>query len=295
VTGVAAAVAAAVGGVAAGWRVVPGGDVNRAACLTLAGGREVFVKHRPRPPAGMYAAEARGLAWLAEAGALRVPAVLAVSDDWLALEWVPPGAPAPGHDEALGRGLAAMHRAGAPGFGGPAETGFVGPLEVPDAPAPDWPAFLGERRLLPLARRARDAGLLDGGDVRRAEALAARLPDLCGPPEPPSRLHGDLWAGNAHPDAAGAPVLVDPAAYGGHREIDLALMRLFGGFGPAVFAAYGEAHPLAPGHADRVELFQLPPVLVHVVLFGGAYVASARRILRRYAGGPAGGGGPGVG
>jgi fructosamine-3-kinase len=260
---------------------VPGGDVNAAARLVLADGRVLFVKHRPDPPPGMYAAEARGLGLLAVAGAPRVPAVVAVREEWLAMEWIERGAPGPGYDEALGRGLAALHRAGAPAFGG-GGTGYLGPLPVPDDPLPDWPAFLGRRRLLPLAAAGRECGALTAADVRRVEALVARLPDLCGPPEPPARLHGDLWAGNAYPDAAGAPVLVDPASYGGHREMDLATMRLFGGFGGRVHAAYREAHPLAAGHEDRVELNQLLPVLVHAVLFGGAYVETARGILRRY-------------
>jgi fructosamine-3-kinase len=264
-----------------------GGDVNRAARMTLQDGRELFVKHRDGAAPGMYAAEAAGLAWLAEAGALRTPAVVAVGDErpprFLALELIPRGRPGPGHDEELGRGLAGLHRAGAPAFGLAADN-FIGPLPQPNAPAGDWPGFYGERRLEPMARAAVDAGALDPGFLAGLERLRARLPDLCGPPEPPARLHGDLWGGNAMTDAEGGPVLIDPAAYGGHREVDLAMMRLFGGFGASVFAAYAEAHPHAEGHRDRVELYQLYPVLVHVVLFGGGYARSAERILRRYAG-----------
>jgi fructosamine-3-kinase len=255
--------------------------------MALADGREVFVKHRRDAPAGMYAAEAAGLAWLAEAGAVRTPAVVAVGDEapprFLALEWIARGRPAPGHDEALGRGLAVLHRAGAEGFG-LGRDNFIGSLPQPNAPARDWPAFYAERRLEPMARAAVEAGALAPAFRAGLERLRARLPDLCGPPEPPARLHGDLWGGNAMTGPDGAPVLIDPAVYGGHREIDLAMMRLFGGFGGAVFAAYAEAHPLADGHQDRVELLQLYPVLVHVVLFGGSYARSAERILRRYAG-----------
>jgi fructosamine-3-kinase len=266
---------------------VAGGDINRAERMALADGRELFVKHREGAPAGMYAAEAAGLAWLARAGALRTPAVVAVGDGrpprFLALEWIPRGRPAPDHDEALGRGLAALHLAGPEAFG-LAEDNFIGSLPQANEPAGSWPEFYAERRLQPMARAAVDAGSLPPAFLDGLERLRPRLPDLCGPPEPPARLHGDLWGGNAMTDAAGAPVLIDPAAYGGHREIDLAMMRLFGGFGPAVFAAYAEAHPLAPGHEDRIELCQLYPVLVHVVLFGGGYARSAERILRRFAG-----------
>jgi fructosamine-3-kinase len=108
------------------------------------------------------------------------------------------------------------------------------------------------------------------------------MPDLCGPEEPPARLHGDLWSGNAIADRAGAPVLVDPAVYGGHREVDLAMMRLFGGFSERVFAAYDEAFPRAPGHEERVALHQLTPLLVHVLLFGGGYVRQTMRAVERY-------------
>jgi fructosamine-3-kinase len=109
------------------------------------------------------------------------------------------------------------------------------------------------------------------------------LPDLLGPAEPPARLHGDLWGGNLHVDAMGAPCLIDPAVYGGHREMDLAMMRLFGGFSERVFSAYSEAFPLAPGHAERVSLYQVYPLLVHLNLFGGGYAAQVESVLRRYA------------
>ncbi|MFA9269514.1 MAG: fructosamine kinase family protein, partial [Baekduiaceae bacterium] len=116
------------------------------------------------------------------------------------------------------------------------------------------------------------------------EAVCARMASLAGPPEPPARLHGDLWSGNVHADTEGRPWLIDPAAYGGHREIDLAMLALFGGARPRVVAAYEDVRPLADGWRERVELWQLFPLLVHAVLFGGGYGASAARIARRYAG-----------
>ena len=278
---IAGEVARALGAEVAASRAVAGGDVNRAMRATLADGRELFVKHRDPAPPGMFTAEAAGLRWLAAAGAIRIPEVVAAADGWLAMEWVARGHPARDHDERLGRDLAALHLAGSPVFGRPGGgPGFIGPIAVPDDPLPDWPAFLGRHRLMPLAEAAHAAGALTAGDVRDVESLCARLPERCGPPEPPARLHGDLWAGNAFPDAGGAPVLVDPAAHGGHREVDLAMMRLFGGFSERVFTAYAEVHPLAPGHAERVGLNQLTPLLVHAALFGGGYAGSVRRILR---------------
>ncbi len=280
------ALARALGIDLAGMREIAGGDVNRAYQVHTFDRRTLFVKHRPDAPAGMYAAEAHGLAWLAEAQALRVPRVVAVSDEeprFLALEWIDRGPPARDHDEALGRGLAALHRFGAPTFG-LARDNFIATIPQANHPAPSWPAFYRDRRLEPLARAASDRGLLTGGTRDRLDRLCGRLEDLCGPPEPPARLHGDLWGGNAVADADGRPVLIDPAVYGGHREVDLAMMRLFGGFSGAVFDAYDEAFPPAPGAADRVALYQLQPLLVHVNLFGASYVPRLDAALSRYAG-----------
>ncbi len=112
--------------------------------------------------------------------------------------------------------------------------------------------------------------------------MCDRIADLAGPAEPPARLHGDLWAGNVL-WSGGRPYLIDPIAYGGHREVDLAMLRLFGSPGPRFLAAYEEVAPLADGHEDRVGLYQLFPLLVHTVLFGGGYGGSAERAARQYA------------
>ncbi|MCW2967614.1 MAG: Fructosamine/Ketosamine-3-kinase, partial [Solirubrobacteraceae bacterium] len=121
------------------------------------------------------------------------------------------------------------------------------------------------------------AGLSAGGR-RAVEDVCERMADLAGPPEPPARLHGDLWGGNVH-----GRHLIDPAAYGGHREVDLAMLALFGWPGDRFLAAYEEIAPLATGHEDRVALYQLLPLLVHAALFGGGYAASAERAARIYA------------
>jgi fructosamine-3-kinase len=284
VTGrILAAVAGAVGSPIADVRSVAGGDVNRALRVVLDDGRVLFVKHRDGMPGDVYRAEGEGLAWLAEAQALRLPEVVAVGAGepaFLALEWIERGDPGPDRDERLGRGLAALHASGADTFGLPQDN-WIASLPQPNAPCATWPEFYAQRRLAPLARRAVTAGLLPSSTLDRVDRLADRLPDLCGPAEPPARLHGDLWGGNAMTGSAGEPVLIDPAVYGGHREMDLAMMRLFGGFSARVFAAYEDAFPLAPGHAERVELYQLYPLLVHVVLFGGGYAASFGRALVR--------------
>ena len=266
-------------------RSLAGGDINQAYEIDLGDGRRLFAKANARSPRGMFAAEARGLGWLSEAGALRVPRVVAVSApeaaaQFLVLQLVESGRPAPDFDERLGRGLAALHRFGAPGFGLDHDN-FVGRLPQSNAAAPTWPAFYRERRLEAQLRRAADGGLASDRMRRGFDRLFAALEDLVGPAEPPARLHGDLWGGNLLCDQAGAPCLIDPAVYGGHREIDLSMMRLFGGFSARVFAAYEEAWPLAEGAAERVALYQLYPLMVHVNMFGGSYVGSVESALSR--------------
>lgn len=266
-------------------RPVGGGSINDAARATLDDGTPVFVKERAGADPREFRDEAAGLRWLRDApGGPRVPAVVHVDADRLVLEWIEPGRL---DEERLGRELAALHRAGAPRHGmlapgheGPLRLGTVHlePLE-----AATWAEVYAEGRLRPLVRLARDAGTLDARDAAAVDAVADRIEVLAGPPEPPARLHGDLWSGNVLAAPDGTPVLVDPAAHGGHRETDLAMLRLFGGAGgdgSRCFAAYREAFPLADGHRERVPLWQLQPLLVHAVLFGGAYGAQAGRAAR---------------
>jgi len=270
-----------------GARRVGGGSINEAWAMELADGRRAFVKTRGDAPAGEYASEAAALAWLAEPGAVRLPAVIAQDETFLALEWVEPGRlDAPGEEE-LGRGLARLHAAGAPAFGAfrdGAHELSIGPLTFDVTPGEGWPEFYAERLVRPLVRPARDRGALSARGAEAVERVCERLPELAGPAEPPARVHGDLWSGNVHADVEGRPWLVDPAAYGGHREVDLAMLRLFGAPPARVFAAYEEVAPLAPGHEERVLLWQLFPLLVHTVLFGGGYGGSAEDAAHRYAG-----------
>ena len=280
-----AALASALGSGIASARAIAGGDINRAYQVALADGRRLFVKTNDRSPRGMFAAEARGLGWLGEAGALRIPKVLAVAPpegphQFLVLELVATGAPARDFDEKLGRGLAALHRHGAQGFGLDHDN-FIGWLPQANAAAESWADFYRARRLEAQLRRAADEGRASSRMRQGFDRLFRVLDELCGPAEPPARLHGDLWGGNLLCDDRGGPCLIDPAVYGGHREVDLAMMRLFGGFGAGVFDAYDEAWPLGDGHRERVALYQLYPLMVHVNLFGGGYVGSVEAALER--------------
>jgi len=241
-----------------------------------------FVKHRPAAPPGFFATEAAGLAWLAEPGTVRVPRVLAVDATTITLERITPGVPTERGAEELGRGLAELHASGAPAFGAP-WPGFIGPLPMDNGGGDDWPTFYAERRVRPFVRRARDSGALTRSQAQAVDSVLGRLADLAGRSgaEAPSRIHGDLWSGNVVWDGEGQGWLVDPAAHGGHRETDLAMLDLFGlTHLDRLLAAYHEARPLADGWRSRVGLHQLHPLVVHAVLFGPAYGARAAEVAR---------------
>jgi len=242
-----------------------------------------FEKRRTDAPPGSFEAEARGLAWLAEAGA-PVPEVVSVGADHIATAWIEQGPWTPAAVEAAGREVAGMHRYGAASFGFDAP-GFIGPLPMSNEPTADWPTFYVERRVLPFLRDAVELGALPVDGARVIERACRRVACVSGPPEEPARIHGDLWSGNVLCDTVGQPWLVDPAAHGGHRETDLAMLALFGG-GPwseRFVAAYDEAHPLADGWRERRPLHQLHPLLVHAVLFGGSYGRAAVDAAERVA------------
>ena len=264
---------------------VTGGDINDAYRVECSLG-VLFVKTNAHAPATLFPAEARGLEWLRGASALRVPEVRLISEPdeplrYLVLEYIVKGRPARDFDERLGRGLSALHRSGPPVFGLDHDN-FIGSLPQSNGATDSWAEFYRRRRLEPQLERAIASGCASYAMRRGFERLFTILPKLVGPEEPPSRLHGDLWGGNLHIDAEGAPCLIDPAVYAGHREVDLAMMRLFGGFSERVFSAYDEAYPLSAGAAERCALYQLYPLMVHVNLFGGSYVGSVERALARY-------------
>jgi fructosamine-3-kinase len=262
-----------------------GGDVAESYRVELADGRTVFAKTHHDPPPGFFSTEAAGLSWLRAAGSVPVPEVLAVSDDppWLVLEWIREGGrPTPAGEADFGRSLATLHLAGAPCFGRE-DRRATGSRRLPNEPCDTWAEFYATQRLEPLARLARDTGTLPPEVCRALDLVAGRLGELGGELEPPARLHGDLWAGNRLVEVTGRSWLIDPAAHGGHREFDLAMMRLFGGFGPESFDAYAEVAPLSEGWQDRVTLHQIAPLVVHAIKFGGGYVRAASDAIGRYA------------
>ncbi len=258
-----------------------GGDVADSYQVVLSSGDRVFAKTKRSAPPGFFITEAAGLAWLRDAAAIPIPEVLAVSDDpaVLVLEWIEPGSRHQSTEADLGRSLAALHAAGGPCFGRE-DRRSTGSRGLPNEPAQSWADFYADNRLRPLARLAAAANALPSSAIRRLEEVADRMADLVGPIEPPARLHGDLWGGNRLIGSGGVSWLIDPAAFGGHREFDLAMMRLFDGFGQDCYAAYAEAAPLAADWESRIPLHQLAPLAVHSIKFGGSYVAATQRALQ---------------
>ncbi|MGQ0846913.1 MAG: fructosamine kinase family protein [Sporichthyaceae bacterium] len=257
-----------------------GGDICRAFRAHTDDGRVLFVKTKPAAPADFFHTEAAGLRALAAAGGAPVPAVLAVSDDALALEWIEPGPPSAGAAEEFGRTLATTHAAGAKAFGGDGP-GYLGSLRLPNEPAATWVELYREQRAGAALRIAEERGRIERTDAAAVERVLESLERVAGPVEEAALLHGDLWAGNVHWSAQGWTYLIDPACHGGHRETDLAMLALFGApHLDRILDAYDEAAPLAAGWRERVALHQLHPVLVHAALFGGGYGAAAGRLAR---------------
>jgi fructosamine-3-kinase len=258
----------------------------------LADGRTAFAKVATGDVGGVFGAEARGLRWLSKAGAVPVPGVLGCDDTTLVVAWVAAGQPSRQAAARFGQDLARMHQAGAARFGAPWQ-GFIASLFLPNdgdvagraasAGPPQWLDWYTAHRVLPYLRQSVDAGVMTTSDAAVVDSALAQAVALAGPPEPPSRIHGDCWSGNVL-WADGRGWLIDPAAHGGHRESDLAMLALFGApYLDEILAAYQDVAPLAAGWQARVPLHQLHPLLVHVCLFGAAYrqpvLDAARTVL----------------
>jgi fructosamine-3-kinase len=267
---------------------IGGGSTSAIFEVELADGDLVVAKALTARLPGATGAEAAGLAWLAEPAVAAVPAVRAHDDRWLVIEHVEPGEPSAAAAERFGRELAALHAAGAPAHGAPPAGGpvdaWIGRAPMRNMATADWAEFYVEHRVRPYLRHAVTAGVLDEAEATVVARAADVIPEVAGPAEPPSRLHGDLWSGNVHFGRDRRAWLLDPAAHGGHRETDLAMLALFGApHLDRVLAAYREVAPLADGWAQRVPLHQLFPLLVHAVIFGRSYaaqtVSAARAVL----------------
>jgi fructosamine-3-kinase len=272
-----------------GSRPVGGGCIHRAELVELGDGRRLFVKSNTSAPPGMFEAEAAGLIALGSLGSIRVPADAWVGEGggvrFLAMEAIDEGHAAGDFSRLFGMALAELHRAGrGERFGFEADN-YIGATPQVNTWAEDWVEFFGSHRLgfqLDLARRS---GLTGRTLDQLGDRLLTRLGEwLDMPDEPPCLIHGDLWGGNYLVDASGEPVLVDPAVYYGHREAELAMTRLFGGFDSDFYAAYEEAWPLPPGTRERQQIYSLYHLLNHLNLFGSSYRSGCVDVLSELVG-----------
>jgi fructosamine-3-kinase len=265
---------------------VHGGDINRAYCL-YGHDAKYFLKvnDAKRYPA-MFEKELNGLHALRLNTALTVPQVIKSGtterEQWLLLEWIEGGAPETGFWQNFGAGLAELHQQQRPFFGW-AEDNFIGSLQQHNQQHPSWHLFYRECRIMPLVKDLFNAGAFSKQDLASAELFCEKIEQLF-PLEPPALLHGDLWSGNYMITGSGYAAIFDPAVYYGHREMDIGMTNLFGGFDRQFYNAYNEAYPLEKGWQQRFPFTQLYPLLVHAVLFGGHYVGTARGILKKILG-----------
>ena len=263
---------------------VGGGSINDAYRLdTDAGPFFLKTNSADRFPS-MFEAEADGLKRLRTARVIRIPEVIATGEDhddaYILLEHIGSGARMASFWEDFGRSLARLHQHSSERFGLERDN-YIGSLKQVNTPHADWRDFFMHCRLELQVKLARDKQRIGMGDVLRFERLYGKLPSLF-PKEVPSLLHGDLWNGNFLTGPNGEPVLIDPAVYYGHREMDLAMSKLFGGFDAEFYAAYHAERPLEAGWEERKDLCNLYPLLVHINLFGGGYIAQVQQALRRF-------------
>ena len=261
-----------------------GGSINDARVVKTTMG-EYFVKinSASRYPK-MFEKEAKGLVLLAETNAIAVPAVVGFGvdgkDAFLILNVIKSAAKSANFWKQFGEALAALHRNTNQNFGLDHDN-YIGSLPQRNRQHDNWPEFFRDERLEPMVAMAFNNGCIDRSMIRQFEKFYSRLDDLF-PDEPPALIHGDLWAGNFMVGERGEPVVIDPAVYYGHREMDLGMSQLFGGFEQSFYDAYNRVFPLEPGWQERLELYNLYPLMVHVNLFGGGYAGSVKNIIRGF-------------
>lgn len=261
-----------------------GGSINDVYRLETSAGRFFLKVNGADQFPSLFVSEVKGLELLRGSGELRVPDVVAQGEvgntTFLLMEYVAPGEEDRDFQSRFGQALAKLHRHSRDSFGLDHDN-HIGLLAQINTPNRDWVEFLVQCRFEPLVKMAHDSQRIHPGDVLRFERLYAKLPEWI-PAEMPALLHGDLWKNNYIAAEDGQPVLIDPAVYYGHREMDLAMTKLFGGFDREFYEAYNEEEPLEKGWEDRMDLCNLYPLLVHLNLFGGSYANRVGAVLRRY-------------
>lgn len=260
---------------------VHGGDINQAQKITFESGNIAFLKWNERAPEHMFEAESKGLKLLRSANTkLIIPEVLDQSENYLLLDWIAEGGGTPDSSYRFGAELAKLHRS-SHSFFGLDHDNFIGRLKQSNTNHSSWPDFFALERIEPQIKMGVESGKLTRSVLREVEKLYTKLGSIF-PGEEPALLHGDLWSGNFMFTRSGGTSMYDPAIYYGHREMDLAMTRLFGGFPADFYNGYNKQFPLEPGFKERVTLCNLYPILVHANLFGGSYCRQAENIIKNY-------------
>ena len=266
-----------------GAQLIAAGNMNQAICLQTAEG-DFFLKTNHLEASDIFVKETQGLELLRKSTSLHVPAVIRwgrmEDTNYLLLEWVPAARRNRAYWQTLAEGLAELHMATTPNFGLEASN-FISILPQRNTPNASWKSFFTQERLEPMIQRAYFEDLIDSTFLEKFRKLYEKVDGIF-PNEKPALVHGDLWHGNVLINGLGMPSLIDPAVYYGHREMDLAFSKLFGGFDKSFYDAYQAAFPLEPGFEERAELYNLYPLLVHLNLFGSGYLAGIRRTVDRY-------------
>ena len=263
---------------------VSGGDINAAYCLQTNAGKFMLKLNSKSSYPDMFKREAEGLASIRNTQTIAVPKVILQfdfeDDSGLLMEWVEVIRATPKASQQLGRELAAMHKHSSSQFGFDTDN-YMGSLPQSNRKHDTWAAFFTQERLEPMVKIAVDKKLLGHEDALLFDQLSNRLSELFDE-EAPSLIHGDLWGGNYLISSDEKPYLIDPAVSYGHREFDIAMTTLFGGFNREFYSAYNEAFPLADGWQQRVDLWNLYPLLLHLNLFGLSYLGQVRDALKNY-------------
>lgn len=264
--------------------ILSGGDINQARLLKTSKGNFFIKINKADFALDMFEKEAKGLVLLKIADTIRVPDVIGFDktekEAFLILEYIETGYRKEFFWKEFGQSLAALHKTSAEQFGLD-HSNYIGSLHQPNGYQTSFIDFYINERLQPQLEMATNANLLNSRDEKHFNNLYKKLPDII-PDEPPALIHGDLWSGNFLVDAESHPVIIDPSVAYSHRELDLGMSRLFGGFDRSFYRAYEEAYPLSPGFEKRLPIWQLYYLLAHVNLFGAGYVGSVRRIVERY-------------
>ena len=261
---------------------VSGGSINDSFKLATDAGHFFIKMNSASQYPGMFEAEVKGLELLEAPGVIRIPRPVLCTkygdNAYLIMEFIDEGGEGGNSWKKFGKQLADMHRQSHSGFGLDHQN-YIGSLEQSNNLKNTWAEFFAAERIEPQLKLA--TSYFSASERQLFEGLLSRVDQLV-PVEPPSLVHGDLWSGNYLFDEQAEPVLIDPAVYFGHREMDIGMMQLFGGFSPDLFAAYNEHYPLESGWRERVDLHNLYPLLVHVNLFGSSYASQVRSILKKF-------------